>query len=178
MITLQPINETNFMEAASLKVSEKQRAFVASAPMVLARAYAYRGQNAICWGIYNEAQIVGLAMLHDMDDEPACYHLCDFLIDVKHQNNGIGQKALKLVLDHCRREGRHGEQPDHGPSGLWRCGIRKDGGSRSRRFQGSLRFQAGGRAGAHHRACLPALPDVHLAPERTSGACGIPLACP
>ena len=107
MITLQPINETNFMEAAALKVSENQSSFVASAPMILARAYAYRGQNAICWGIYDEAQIMGIVMLHDMDDEPACYHLCEFLIDVKYQNNGIGQKALQLVLGHCRRERRY-----------------------------------------------------------------------
>ena len=105
MITLQPINETNFMEAAALNVSESQRDFVASAPMILARAYAYRDQNAICWGIYQDMQLAGLAMIHDMEEEPACYHLCEFLVDEKYQNRGIGQKALQLILDHCRREG-------------------------------------------------------------------------
>jgi len=104
MITLQPVNEANFMEAAALKVADNQSNFVASAPMILARSYAYRNQNAICWGIYDETKIVGLAMLHDMEDEPACYHLCEFFIDAMHQSKGIGQKALKLVLDHCRRE--------------------------------------------------------------------------
>ena len=105
MITLQPINEMNFMEAAALNVSESQSKFVASAPMILARAYAYRDQNAVCWGIFKDEQMVGLAMLHDMEEEPACYHLCEFLIDEKYQNRGIGQKALQLILDHCRREG-------------------------------------------------------------------------
>ena len=104
MITLQPINETNFMEAAALKVSESQRGFVASAPMTLARAYAYRDQNAVCWAIYKDEQMVGLAMIHDMEEEPACYHLCEFLIDETYQNRGIGQKALQFILDHCRRE--------------------------------------------------------------------------
>ena len=104
MITLQSINETNFMEAAALKVSENQRGFVASAPMILARAYAYREQNAICWGICEGLKLVGLAMIHDMEEDPACYHLCEFLIDEKYQNRGTGQKALQLILNHCRRE--------------------------------------------------------------------------
>lgn len=104
MITLQPINETNFIEAAALKVSKSQRDFVASAPMILARAYAYRDQSAICWGIYKDKQMVGLAMIHDMVEAPACYHLCEFLIDEKCQNRGAGQKALRLILDHCRQE--------------------------------------------------------------------------
>ena len=108
MITLQPINETNFMEAAALKVSESQRGFVASAPMTLARAYAYRDQNAVCWAIYKDEQMLGLAMIHDMEEEPACYHLCEFLIDETYQNRGIGQKALRLILDHCRRERKFG----------------------------------------------------------------------
>lgn len=45
-------------------------------------------------------------MLHDMAEEPACYHLCEFLIDAAFQDQGIGQRALGLVLDHCRREGK------------------------------------------------------------------------
>lgn len=104
MITLQPVNETNFMEAASLKPAADQRAYVASASMILARSYAYRDQNATCWGIYDDNQLTGLAMLHDMEEEPSCYHLCEFLIDEKYQNKGIGQTALRLILNHCSRE--------------------------------------------------------------------------
>lgn len=106
MITLQPINENNFMEAAALKVSDMQKGFVASAPMILARAYAYRNQNAFCWGIYDDEQVIGLAMIHDMVEEPACYHLCELLIDADHQNKGYGYQALQLILSHCRRERR------------------------------------------------------------------------
>jgi len=104
MITLQPINENNFLEAAAIKVSDMQKGFVASAPMILARAYAYRNQNAVCWSICDGSRMVGLAMVHDMEEEPACYHLCEFLVDAAFQNQGIGRKALELVLDHCRRE--------------------------------------------------------------------------
>lgn len=106
MITLQSIHEGNFMEASALKVAEHQRGFVASAPMILARAYAYRDQNAVCWGIYHRKELVGLAMLHDLEEEPACYHLCQFMIDERYQNQGFGQAALDLVIGHCRREGK------------------------------------------------------------------------
>lgn len=106
MITLQPINENNFLQAAALKVTPEQQVFVAPAPYILARAYAYRAQNAVCWGIYEDDAMVGVAMLHDMDEEPACYHLCEFLIDASQQGKGYGQDALKQILAYCRREGK------------------------------------------------------------------------
>ena len=45
MITLQPITETNFLTAAALSVSPDQGRYVAPAPIILARAYAYRRRN-------------------------------------------------------------------------------------------------------------------------------------
>lgn len=107
MITLQPINETNFQQAAALCVYPEQATYVASAPMTLARAYAYRHQRAVCWGIYSDDAIVGLAMIHDLEEEPACYHLCEFLIDQRWQGRGYGTEALRLILEHCRREGKY-----------------------------------------------------------------------
>lgn len=106
MITLQPVNESNFLDAAALRVHPEQTQFVTTSPMILARAYAYRSQRAACWGIYAERELIGLAMIHDMEEEPACYHLCEFMIDAKHQGKGYGQKALTLLLEHCRREGK------------------------------------------------------------------------
>lgn len=104
MITLQPINENNFMQAAGLKVNPSQRSFVQSAPMILARAYAYRDQRGIVWGIYEKDRIVGLMMVHDLEEEPSCYHLCQFMVDAGEQGKGCGQMALALLLDACRRE--------------------------------------------------------------------------
>ena len=106
MITLQTIDENNFLKAAALQVSPEQSSFVAAAPMILARAYAYRDQRAVCWGIYNDDMIVGLALIHDLEEEPACYHLCEFLIDQRFQGRGYGSQALRLILNHCRREGK------------------------------------------------------------------------
>ncbi len=106
MITLRPITEENFLKAAQLRVKPEQRTFVQSAPLILARAYAYRSQRGVCWGIYENTDLVGLAMLHDLQEEPSCYHLCEFMIDEKQQGRGYAQEALKLILAHCRREGR------------------------------------------------------------------------
>lgn len=106
MLTLQPINEDNFLQAAALKAKPEQKTFVAPAPYILARAYAYRGQNAVCWGIYAAKTMVGLALVHDLTEEPACYHLCEFLIDGSQQGKGYGQQALELLLAACRREGK------------------------------------------------------------------------
>lgn len=106
MITLQAINETNWMQACRLCVNARQQDYVGFAVEILARAYACRNQRAVCWAICNDSELVGLAMLHDLEEEPACYHLCQFLIDQRFQGRGYGQSALKLVLAHCRREGR------------------------------------------------------------------------
>lgn len=107
MIALRPINEENFIAAASCRVREDQRSFVQSAPMILARAYAYRSHRGTAWAVCEEQRIVGLAMIHDMDKEPACYHLCEMMIDETEQGNGYGQQALRLILAHCRREGKY-----------------------------------------------------------------------
>lgn len=107
MITLQPIHENNFLTAAALGVTPAQRELVAPAMGILARAYAHRRQRARVWGICEGHRMVGLAMLHDLDEEPACYHLAQFFIDGREQGKGYGQKALELLLAACRREGKY-----------------------------------------------------------------------
>lgn len=106
MITLQPIDEVNLMEALSLYVAPEQRDFVADPAGILARAYGYRRQRSFCWGIYEGNCIVGLALLHDLEEEPACYHLMELMIDHREQGKGCGSAALRLILAHCRREGK------------------------------------------------------------------------
>ena len=107
MITLQPITETNFLTAAALSVSPDQGRYIAPAPIILARAYAYRRHRASAWGVYDGCRMVGLALMEDLDEEPACYHLSELLIDEKEQGKGYGQAALALLLTQCRREGKY-----------------------------------------------------------------------
>jgi len=106
MITLQPIDEWNLMDALSLRAAPEQKGFVADPAGILARAYAHRRQRAVCWGIYEARRMVGLALLHDLEEEPACYHLMELMIDYREQGKGCGSAALGLILAHCRREGK------------------------------------------------------------------------
>lgn len=106
MITLQPIDEHNVMKAFALDHKPEQRGFVADPAEILAFAYAHRRQRAVCWGIYEARRMVGLALLHDLEEEPACYHLMELLVNDPEQGRGYGSAALHLILAHCRREGK------------------------------------------------------------------------
>lgn len=106
MITLQPITEENYLQAAALTVGENQRTYVASPLGILARAYAYRNRRAAAWGVYEGGSMVGLALLEDLEDEPSCYHLSELLIDWRAQGKGYGSEALALLLNLCRQEGK------------------------------------------------------------------------
>lgn len=107
MIRLESINETNWREVVRLSVSEEQRLFLDSAIGILARGYVYRDCNARVFAIANENEIVGVAMVRDLDEEPACYDLQQFMIDQRFQNRGYGTKALRLIIDLLRNERKY-----------------------------------------------------------------------
>lgn len=108
MIKLIDINENNWLQAASLKVSREQRGFLDSALGIIARGYAYRNSNARVMGISDDETLVGIALVKDMDEEPACYDLQQFMIDERYQNKGFGTAALKLILSMLEKEGKYG----------------------------------------------------------------------
>lgn len=107
MIELVEINEQNWLDYARLSVSEEQKAYLDSAVGILARAYAYRTCRANAIGIAAGGRPVGLALVKDLDEEPACYDLQQFMIDKSAQNQGYGTQALCLVLDQLRQERKY-----------------------------------------------------------------------
>ena len=67
MISLQPINESNFLQAFALEVTENQKQFVSNPIRSLAQAYVYRNQCQP-FGIYNDKTMVGYVMvIYDYD---------------------------------------------------------------------------------------------------------------
>lgn len=108
MVKLVQITENNFLEAEGLRVAEAQRGFLDRAVGILARGYAYRACNAKVFGVALEGRLIGLALVRDLDEEPACYELQQFMVDEGYQAQGHGTAALRLILAELEREGKYG----------------------------------------------------------------------
>ena len=104
MVELIEINEDNWQDFARLRVKEEQRGFLDSALGILARGYAYRASRARVLGIAEGEQSVGLALMKDLEEEPACYDLQQFMIDGHWQGRGFGTRALRMLLAELSEE--------------------------------------------------------------------------
>ncbi len=108
MLKLTEINEDNFFEARALSVADGQRGYLDSALGILARGYIYRAERARVFGIASDGALVGLALVKDLDEEPACYDLQQFMIDRRYQGKGYGSEALRLILAELAAERKYG----------------------------------------------------------------------
>ena len=100
MLKLVEINEQNWLDVRRLSVSKDQEGFLDSAVGILARGYVYLGQRARVLGIERDGEMIGIALVKDLDEEPACYDLQQFLIDARWQGEGYGTEALLRPLLH------------------------------------------------------------------------------
>lgn len=107
MVKLFDVNEQNWLRINALSVNENQKKFLDTAVGIVARGYAYRSCNARVIGIANDEQIVGVALVKDMDEEPACYDLQQFMIDKHFQNEGYGTEALRQILSLLCKERKY-----------------------------------------------------------------------
>lgn len=107
MVNFIELSEENWMDFAGLSVDESQKAFLASNIGIIARGYVYRNSRAKVIGIVSDGTPVGLAMVRDIDDEPACYELQQFMIDKNFQRKGYGLRALELVLTALKEEQKY-----------------------------------------------------------------------
>ena len=108
MLKLIEVNEDNWLEVTRLRVREEQRGFADSAVGILARGYVYRASRARVIGISEDGIIVGVALVKDLDEEPACYDLQQFMIDGRYQGRGFGTQALRLLLAELGKERKYG----------------------------------------------------------------------
>lgn len=107
MVNLIELSEENWPDFAGLSVDESQKTFLASNIGIIARGYVYRNSRAKVIGIVSDGVPVGLAMVRDIDDEPACYELQQFMIDKKFQCKGYGLRALELILTALKEEQKY-----------------------------------------------------------------------
>ena len=107
MIHLVEVNDGNWLDVARLSVSEEQQKYLDRPIGIIARGYVYRDCNAKIFGIAEDNQIVGVALVRDFTDESLGYDLQQFMIDQRFQNKGYGTEALRLILDLLKQEGRY-----------------------------------------------------------------------
>lgn len=107
-IKLRPIDRSLWEACCTLKVSEKQRGFVAPNTYSLAQA-AYE-PDTYPMGILADGALAGFVM-YDFNSDTNCWGMCRLMVDEKHQKKGIGEKAIRLLLDYVTA--RHGHVEFH-----------------------------------------------------------------
>ena len=107
MIRLIDVNEQNWLDIRELSVSEPQKGFLDSAVGILARGYVYRHNRARVIGIADNDTMIGVALVKDLDEEPACYDLQQFMIDARFQGKGFGTAALRMIMSELEKERKY-----------------------------------------------------------------------
>ena len=118
-ITLEKITYKNYIDVCwRLKVSQKQKNFVASNNNSLAEAYVAitNGGVALPFAICRNNKPIGFLMIgyganddEFKDEDPEfikmvkkSYCVWRFMIDKRYQRKGYGRKAMQLALDYIR----------------------------------------------------------------------------
>ena len=104
MIELKDVDERNWLEAMNLSVDEEQKGFLASAVGIIARGYVFRKDNARVFAVENDGVTVGIMLVRNLDEEPACYELQQLMIDRRFQGKGYGREALSEILGLLEKE--------------------------------------------------------------------------
>lgn len=106
---LRAVNGNTLWELVQLRVKPEQEAFVASNTESILEAYAAEkdGGTALPFGLYEQGEPVGFCMLgYDTldEDDPAIakgnYCLWRFMVDETRQGQGLGKRALAMILFH------------------------------------------------------------------------------
>ena len=98
-VSLRPVDDDNVQAVIDLSVADDQHEFVA--PNVKSLAQAFATTKVWVRAVYAEDVPVGFVMLSDDDEKPR-YYLWRFMIDAKHQRQGIGREAMGLVHEYVR----------------------------------------------------------------------------
>jgi diamine N-acetyltransferase len=119
-VTLDPISRENVTAVCGLAVHDHQRRLVAPAATTVAEALT-SGPNAFLRAIVRDGTPVGVLWVQT--DEPVPY-LVRFMIDAGAQRQGIGRRALELLLEELRAAGITELELSYvpvedGPEGFW-----------------------------------------------------------
>ena len=99
-MSLQKVDESNFIACFDLKLGDGQEKFVSHPVRSLAQAYVYYKQCtpfAVCL----DGTAVGYVMvIYDYDEET--YNIWHLMVDKERQGKGYGRAAMELALAYIR----------------------------------------------------------------------------
>jgi diamine N-acetyltransferase len=101
VVTLEDITAANFEVFMDMELPAHQRDFLASNAFSIAQARYY--DDYIPRGIYSDGKPAGF-LLYDRasNDNPGEYGIYRFMVDYPRQGQGIGRKAMALLLEELR----------------------------------------------------------------------------
>lgn len=102
MVRLVEIDEGNLNAVLRISVRAEQRRFVPTPAEVLVRAWICRKKGAEALAIVTDGAVIGLLLVYELTEPPACYCLMEMLVDADMQGKGFGQSALHLLIDRYR----------------------------------------------------------------------------
>ncbi len=99
-IKLIDITKENWMKVCFLNPGKEGSNFVASNSFSITQSVFEKGW--VIKGIQAEDNLIGFTM-YGFCEELNAYELCRFMIDYRHQGNGYGKSALKVIIDEMFR---------------------------------------------------------------------------
>jgi diamine N-acetyltransferase len=115
VISLRPIDASNYRQVIELSVAGDQERFVASNLQSLADAYVWR-DGAEAYAIYSDDEIVGFALLFPLGEDPPDGSvppadtvrglvLVRLMVDGRFQGHGYGRAAVEAIVELVRDRG-------------------------------------------------------------------------
>jgi diamine N-acetyltransferase len=115
MISLRPVDSSNYRECIDLRVAPDQERFVASNVQSLAEAYVWR-EGAEPYAVYSDDEMIGFALLFPLGAEepdgsvpPADtvrgFIIVRLMVDSCFQGHGHGRAALEAIVELIRGRG-------------------------------------------------------------------------
>ena len=98
-VELREITADTVRAICSLEVGDEQRGFVA--PNAVSIAVAHFQPRSWMRAIYADDEPAGFVLTYE-DPEGEGYHVWRFMVDRRHQRQGVGQRAMEQLLDRWR----------------------------------------------------------------------------
>jgi len=98
-ISLRPVDKDNYEEVCDLEVSKEQQDYVAENMWSLVESHYNQGYTTRA--IYRHKQVVGFFMW--VQESAELISIWRFMVDEKHQKQGIGRLAMLLALEEIKQ---------------------------------------------------------------------------